>query len=75
MIEIPQKYVKTTMDGQYENPTMKGMDTIGFIFMTKSSIRYKEKNRKRASWDFMTCHKTPCLNAGHSLATRISRER
>ena len=75
MIEVPQKYVKTTMDGQYENPMMNGMDTIGFIFMTKSSIRYKEKNRKRATWDLMTCHKTPCLNAGHSLATRISRER
>jgi len=75
MIEVPQKYVKTTMDGQYENPMMKGMDTIGFIFITKSSIRYKEKNRKRATWDIMTCHKTPCLNAGHSLATRISRER
>ena len=49
MIEVPQKYVKTTMDGQYENPIMKGMHTIGFIFITKSSIRYKEKNRKRVS--------------------------
>lgn len=69
---VDVKNVKTTADGQF-NKT--GMDSIGFIFMTKSSIRYKEKNRKRATWDFMACHKTPCMSGGHIVTSRAVRER